>query len=709
MTQNVSFLPLPLEKWVDVHDFDPVIFRQFPIIKRRKNKNRSVEKFDVLDCICAFDIETTNLDDVQQAVMYIWQFQIDEELTVFGRTWGEFLGFLKKVLTALPQKTSLVVYIHNASFEFSFLKGVYDFQIDEVFATERRKVLYFSMFEHRFEFRCSYRLSNMNLRDFTRKFHVKHQKLYDFDYGLQRFWFSDLTVEEMRYCQNDVLGLVEAIRALLISEKENLMSCPLTSTGFIRKELKKIVFENIGYKYAKPYFPDPELYRIMRLAFRGGDTHCNRFYVNDILYGISSSDRSSSYPDVLCNSSDFPVEPFALVEQKINRDYLEKLIYVRNRAILMEVTLCNVSLKNPFWGSPYISKDKSYNIIGGKVYNGRILSAMSLTCALTDIDYMIINETYNFDIDILKWYKAPKGKIPQCMIDFIIKQYKLKTELKGLSGEFNETLYNKSKNRLNGIYGLFATAPIRIQIDYLNSDKDFHYNDSLSTDEIFAQCKRGYWLPYQFGIYTTALARMELFKMVKIASARQNDLNNFSDYVYSDTDSVKYIGKVDFSEYNAEKIAASKASGAFAVDAKGKTHYCGVAEDDGFYSEFKSCGSKKYGYRDERGKLHVTIAGVDKKKGAIELEERGGLEVLQDDFVFYDAGGLAAKYNDIPEITTYKVGENEIPITSNLYLYQSEYTVGTIQAYKDIITLSKIEVDRIAKMLYNEGVLKKEQ
>lgn len=711
----MQYLPLPMAKWVDVNDFDPVIFRQFSVIKRRKNKNRSVEKFDILDCITAFDIETTNLDDIQQAVMYVWQFQIDEELTVFGRTWDEFLLFLQKIIPALPEKTTLVCFIHNASFEFSFLKGVYNFAIDEVFATERRKVLYFTMFERRFEFRCSYRLSNMNLRDFTRKFHVKHEKLNDFDYGLQRFWFSPLTVEEMRYCQNDVLGLVEAVRALMISEKCNLMNMPLTSTGFIRKELKQIVFENIGYRYAQPYFPDPELYKIMRLAFRGGDTHCNRFYVNDILYGISSADRSSSYPDVLCNSDQFPVEPFVKVEQEIDRAYLEKLIYVRDRAILMEVTLRNVQLKNPFWGSPYISKDKSYNIIGGKVYNGRILSATSLTCALTDIDYMIINETYNFEIDVLKWWKAPKGKIPQCIIDFIIKQYKLKTELKGLAGEFNETLYNKSKNRLNGIYGLFATAPIRIQIEYLDADKDFHYDEHTSEAEVFAKCKRGYWLPYQFGIYTTALARMELFKMVKLASAGQNrlDLPNgesgFSDYVYSDTDSVKYIGNVDFSAYNAEKIKASEESGAWAIDAKGNKHYCGVAEDDGYYAEFKSCGSKKYGYRDERGKLHVTIAGVEKKKGAEELERRGGLEVLADDFVFYDAGGLAARYNDIPEISCIKVDGHEVLITSNLYLYQSEYTVGTIQAYKDIIALSKIEIDRIAKMLYNSGVLKAEQ
>ena len=698
---------MPLEKWVDVQDFDPTpVFFKYPVIKRRKSKNRVVEKFDILDCICAFDIEAYNRDDIRQAIMYIWQFQIDTEITVFGRTWQEFLELLQKIIPALPEKTTLPVYIHNASYEFQYIKGVYDFAKDEVFATDRRKVLYFTMYEKRFEFRCSYRVSNMSLRDFTRKYHVKHEKLSDFDYDVPRYWFTGLTVEEMRYCQNDVLGLVEAIRALLISEKENLLTVPLTSTGFIRKQLKKIVFENLGYNYAQPFYPSPELYKMLRQAFRGGDTHCNRYYVNDILYGLSSVDRSSSYPEVLCNG-EYPIEPFTKIEQKVSIEYIEKLITVRNRAILMEVELSNVKLKNRFWGSPYLTKDKSYNIVNPCVYNGRILSADALTCCITEIDYKIIKETYDFNIDVLSWYKAPKGKLPRCIVDFIIKQYKLKTELKGLDGEFNQTLYMKSKNRLNGIYGLFATAPIKETIEYLAEDRDFHYDMETTEEALFERCKKSYWLPYQFGVYTTALARFELYRGVKLASAKQDNLQDFSDYVYSDTDSVKYIGDVDFSEYNAEKIRQSSESGAFAADSKGMIHYMGVyeVESNHGYEAFKSCGSKKYAYI-EKGTLHVTIAGVDKRKGAEELQAAGGLEVLEDGFTFQNAGGLAAKYNDFPDVGGININGYYVPITSNLYLFKSEYTLGTLQEYKDIIELSKIDIDRIDDILYNSGVLR---
>ena len=77
--------------------------------------------------------------------------------------------------------------------------------------------------------------------------------------------------------------------------------------------------------------------------------------------------------------------------------------------------------------------------------------------------------------------------------------------------------------------------------------------------------------------------------------------------------------------------------------------------------------------------------------------------------MFYDAGGLAARYNDFPDVGGLNVSGYYVPITSNLYLYQSEYTVGTIQAYKDIITMAKLEIDRIEKILYNNGVLWKVQ
>lgn len=186
-------------------------------------------------------------------------------------------------------------------------------------------------------------------------------------------------------------------------------------------------------------------------------------------------------------------------------------------------------------------------------------------------------------------------------------------------------------------------------------------------------------------------------KGIELVSAKKG--KDYTDFVYCDTDSVKYIGEVDWTAYNAEKIRLSTESGAFADDAKGKRHYMGVYESEGIYEKFKSCGSKKYCYI-QNGKLHVTIAGVDKRNGAKELAKRGGIDALEDGFIFRDAGGLCAKYNDKPEIEKYFVEGHEIKITSNLYLCKSEYTVGTMEIYKRIIGLSKIYLDKLMKDWY---------
>ena len=116
---------------------------------------------------------------------------------------------------------------------------------------------------------------------------------------------------------------------------------------------------------------------------------------------------------------------------------------------------------------------------------------------------------------------------------------------------------------------------------------------------------------------------------------------------------------------------------------------------------FRTTGSKKYAYVID-GKLSVTIAGVDKKLGGRELAARGGIDALVDGFVFREAGGLMAKYNDFPP-EEYIIRNNHLlHITSNCYLCQSEYTLGTLELYKRILFMAKADLDRIERIMYNE-------
>ena len=180
--------------------------------------------------------------------------------------------------------------------------------------------------------------------------------------------------------------------------------------------------------------------------------------MNETLSNVQSWDRSSSYPDVMVNCL-FPCTPFVECLQHLDLPYIEKLIH-RGRALIMEIRLSHVRLRNKYWGDPYLTKDKSRNLSpDAEIINGRILSAASLETVITEIDYQIIKEQYEYDIEILTYFKASKAMLPECLRDYIKQLYKNKTELKGKEGstpeetEYNDRMYMKAKALLNSVYG----------------------------------------------------------------------------------------------------------------------------------------------------------------------------------------------------------------------------------------------------------------
>ena len=116
----------------DIHHFDYSIFRKLRNAKRKQGNQGSRRKRFIKDIICAFDIETTNLVDEDIAFMYVWQFQVGDICTVIGRTWEEYLEFLHRIKDELRDNTWIIIYVHNLSFEFSFLRGIYDFIMSNV-------------------------------------------------------------------------------------------------------------------------------------------------------------------------------------------------------------------------------------------------------------------------------------------------------------------------------------------------------------------------------------------------------------------------------------------------------------------------------------------------------------------------------------------------------------------------------------------------
>ena len=650
-------------------DFDPAVLKNFPVALPGSGRRRKKDKGRLyMDMLAAFDIETSRLPDLEQSVMYIWQFQIDLVCTVIGRTWEEYRAFIEKLNKAL--KADLIVFIHNASYEWQFLKGIFEFHSEDIFAMDDRKVLRFK--KEKIEYRCSWLQSNMNLQKFTETYGAEHIKLKDFDYGKVRYPWTPLSQDEIAYCVHDVQGLVEAMRNKMKMDGDTVYTLPLTSTGYVRREVKKSVQLFMPHDWIQGILPDLEVYDVLLEAFRGGNTHANRYYADEIIHNVQSWDRSSSYPDVQLNCK-FPVSAFRKVKDAGIREFLDLLS--RKKALLFRCRFKGVKLRDPFYGCPYMSISKIRNADSVVSDNGRVLTAAVFDTTMTDVDFQIMLDVYKWDyLEILDLWYARYGRLPKAITDPTRKFYVNKTALKGSSGD--EYLYMKSKNMLNSVYGMSAQRPVRLPIRYdgLKLYEDREADRQALLDRSNARAFQS----YAFGVWVTAWARLRLHEGIEIVGT--------DNFVYCDTDSVKYLDRsgVDWTAYNEARKKDSLHSGAWADDRDGIRHYMGVYEHDGSYEQFKTLGAKKYCYVDASG-LHLTVAGVNKKKGSSELLENGGIDAFTEGFIFFDAGGTESIYNDIAEpFTIYEEGR-PLQITSNIVIRPSTYTLSLTDDYRDIL------------------------
>ena len=384
---------------VDTYDYTRI--QNIPCLHDTRSNRGTKKKKGYKNCICAFDIETTRLTEIEQSIMYIWQFSIlfldDLHIdTIIGRTWSEFELHLSQ-LRKDDNEAYYMIFVHNLSYEFQFLRGIYTFSQNEVFAVKSRKILKCEMYS-RFEFRCSYLQTNMGLDSFTKKMKVEHTKLSGekFDYSKKRYPWTELTDYELQYSVNDTIGLLEAMYKRMILSDDNLYTLPLTSTGYVRRVTKKAMY---GWAKKNKYlFPDINVFNLLEEAFRGGDTHANRYYSGTVIkadgkniLGIGSFDRSSSYPDVVLNDA-FPMTKFVYIGSLEESDIEKKLD--RGKALLFRCKIRNIEQIDKYYGAPYISYSKCRKVSGEILDNGRILSAEYLETTITDIDYDIMKAEY---------------------------------------------------------------------------------------------------------------------------------------------------------------------------------------------------------------------------------------------------------------------------------------------------------------------------
>lgn len=651
------------------------IIKSIPIA-RNYSKRKKSDKTLFRNCMCAFDIETTYLDDVEQSIMYIWQFAVMDLRNgniwyCFGRTWEQFTKLLDNFY---HEGITVLVWVHNLSYEFQFMRHWLPFQKDKIFALKSRKVVRADI--DGVQFRCSYIQTNKSLDAFTRDMGVVHQKLsgVEFDYLKKRYPWTEMTAEELQYCCNDVVGLLEAMRVRMRMENDTLYSLPLTSTGYVRR-LAKEAMRKFNHKQLQAMMCDVDVYKLLRLEFRGGDTHANRYHVNKILENVASYDRASSYPDVMLNYR-FPMSAFT-PRMITDIGELEKKCQIRDCCFIAVFTITNLQQRDIYYGAPYLSLDKAVEISGQVVDNGRILSANKAVYVFNDIDWKIVKSEYVGEVEISQVYIAKYGYLPQAFRDLVIDLFHKKTSLKNVDGQ--ELNYMRSKELINSLYGMCAQNPVKPDVIYMDEpDQAFTLEDIVDIGEKLEKYNKKAFLLYAWGCWVTAWARLKLKEMINIVG---------DNFVYCDTDSVKFLVRDDYKrivarieEYNQGLKELSISNKGYADDKKGITHYLGVYEYEETYKQFKTLGAKKYAYTRQDGTFKITIAGVPKKAGAREM---GTIENFNVGFVFRNSGKLESVYNDSDYGTYYTddSSEHRIEIRSNVVLRESTYEIGLSLEY----------------------------
>lgn len=257
------------------------------------------------------DTETTTLPalsvyndkDLPVSFVYLYQFRVGGVNFIF-RDDLSFRSFIDRIGGILEgHGVILVVYVHNLSFEWQFFKSILDVDPEGVFALQNRRIGKFTTNSGAIEWRCSYLLSNMSLEKFAENYapaSVRKDKDL-IDYEVIRFPWTQLDDEILYYGIMDVISLEASIQTLLNREGDNLKTVPMTNTGYVRRSYKEACIGNQTKHYRseeekKEYWKfrnyrrlfvktqlNYDQYELCCRAFRGGNTHANRFIVGQIL------------------------------------------------------------------------------------------------------------------------------------------------------------------------------------------------------------------------------------------------------------------------------------------------------------------------------------------------------------------------------------------------------------------------------------------
>ena len=670
--------------------------------------NKKIEFFNLE---CSFDIETTSTyinHDEKFAFMYLWTIGFKDSNYVYhGRTWQEFIEFTEAIQKhfQLNKERRLVVYVHNLSYEFQFMRKYLEWE--EVFSVDSRKPIK-AVTTGGIEFRDSYILSGFSLARLAKNLinHDIEKLVGDLDYSLVRHSGTVLTMQEIDYAINDVLIVMYYINEQMNYYKD-ISKIPMTNTGRVRKFVRDwCYYSNRNhqktsrakyYRYRRimeDLTLDSKTYKMLTRAFMGGFTHANAKYVGKVLHDVTSIDFNSSYPAVML-SEQFPMSKAIPTELTKEKDFN----YYRKRfCLLFDVKFTGLIAKIP--QENYISESKCFQLEGALINNGRVQKADVLATTITEVDFEIIEQCYEWEkMEVANLHRYYKGYLPYAIVQSIIELYEDKTVLKGVEG--SEVEYLLSKGMLNSVYGMCVTAIVRDEITYTD-DWELQPADVEEQIQNYNESKNRF-LYYPWGIWTTAYARRNLWYGIVAMG---------DDYIYSDTDSIKFLNyekhKPFIETYDKHLIKKlEKMCSLYKIPIEklkprtkeGLEQFIGLWDFDGHYSKFKTLGAKRYLVEHSKtGELELTVAGLSKKDG-LEYMKRVCNNDQDKVFAMFndelhipadETGKNTHTYIDSEQeymILDYRGKEGKAEARSGVHLEKAEFTLSLAREYVNFLKM----------------------
>lgn len=686
----------------------------------------------------SLDIETTTVDG--KSAPYIMSVSLnrpDEDIfyIIHCKTWGEVQSLFDQIAEYYgvgakrwnkeekkytfyekwhKSRRVLLCFIHNASFEFAFMRQELEFGTGEYdfFSKDSRKMMKATL-ANGIEFRDSLALTNSNLETVAKNY-CKHKKIKDLDYSIPR---NTLTLpfmpeNDMRYINDDVIILNEFENVLFDRFCIPGKKIPLTNTARLLLKVQERIgceIDDVREKIKRMQPSAAEVMEASRYLFRGGLVHGNIRYLNaEVEAGMR--DITSDYPYQMLTKK-MPMGKF--VEKPLKHNCFRKGHYsdefvsiLEEYAVILDVTYYNL---RAITDHSYESLSKVKEFVGDPITkscdNGRIRYAEEVRVMQTQLDFKCYELLYNWDVMEIHTLKfAKQDYLPEWLQKCVAEDYKIKANLK-IQGMEDSIEYALAKVDVNTYFGMACKSVYETNIGYDYESAEW-ISKEAKKEEIQEELDKRF-LNFYWGVFICAWARWKLVDMICRVEAAGGHV------VYYDTDSEKYerdeFGKVEalFEEENA-RIREERKQFPLLQDPcfwgeSGK----GLGEWDnelfkyekkdpaipfGRPVRFKTLGAKRYLFVTPEGKKHLCVAGLPKK--AEELLPDNPFEFFSING-FHFAGSETEKlrpvYIDDPysvEITDPYGNTETIEVKTGVTLVPVDFEISEKKLY-NIITQNK--------------------